>query len=168
MMLGKIQMNEDKKRRLLRILYITFSLSLIIVWGQSTISKADSKTESDTFVELVRRIRNIKPESFDDVTYSSISTLVRKVAHVIEYSVLMLQLMWIFLLRGKNRKTDYINCIFIGMLIALTDETIQIFANRGSLVSDVWIDMAGIVIGIGAARLVRAIKMKKHKPAQEQ
>lgn len=35
------------------------------------------------------------------------------------------------------------------MLTALTDETIQLFYDgRGSLVTDVWIDFSGVVMGM--------------------
>jgi VanZ family protein len=47
------------------------------------------------------------------------------------------------------------------MLIALIDETIQIFSNRGSEIGDIWIDMAGNALGIAAAFIIGTIVIKK-------
>lgn len=65
--------------------------------------------------------------------------------------------MWNFLLllglqydkNGKNLQCgrNLLDFPLIGMLCAVTDETIQIFSGRGSLVSDVWIDTAGFSTG---------------------
>ena len=38
-------------------------------------------------------------------------------------------------------------CDIVSLHCAVTDETIQIFSGRGSLVSDVWIDTAGFSTG---------------------
>ena len=35
------------------------------------------------------------------------------------------------------------------------DENLQIFTGRGTLVSDIWIDLIGVVIGIGKEILER-------------
>ena len=50
---------------------------------------------------------------------------------------------------GKNFQCgrNFLDFSLIGMLCAVTDETIQIFSGRGSLVSDVWIDTAGFSTG---------------------
>ena len=50
---------------------------------------------------------------------------------------------------GKNLQCgrNLLDFPLIGMLCAVTDETIQIFSGRGSLVSDVWIDTAGFSTG---------------------
>ena len=50
---------------------------------------------------------------------------------------------------GKNLQhgRNLLDFPLIGMLCAVTDETIQIFSGRGSLVSDVWIDTAGFSTG---------------------
>ena len=51
------------------------------------------------------------------------------------------------------------------MMISFVDETIQLFSNRGSLVSDIWIDIAGSVLGMIMAYvleiIILAVKKKK-------
>lgn len=72
--------------------------------------------------------------------------LVRKIAHVFEYFVLAFV---VFLYWKKPVKTFY-----GGFTLAFLDETLQIFTGRGTLVSDIWIDLIGVVIGIGLGRMI--------------
>lgn len=154
-------MNTAKK--LLIFLYITFTLSMIFVWGQSCINRQDSRNSSDMVVEMIKPIDELEPgyRSENGWTYDELSTYVRKAAHVIEYAGLSFQLMCIFLLKKKRKLTWYVNCSFIIMLVALIDETIQIFSNRGSEISDIWIDMAGNALGIAVAFIIGTIVIKK-------
>jgi len=153
----------DKKVKFLRFLYVTITLSLILVWGQSCIGKEQSAVSSDIVVEMIKPIDELEPgyRSSEGWTYVELSTYVRKMAHVIEYALVGFQLMCILLLKGKNRVTDYINCVFAGMFIGLIDETIQIFSGRGSEIGDIWIDLAGVSLGIGTAFLGRIIVARR-------
>lgn len=71
---------------------------------------------------------------------------VRKTAHVFEYFVLTLV---VFLYWKKTVKTFY-----AGFTLAFLDETLQIFTGRGTLVSDIWIDLIGVVIDIGLGKAI--------------
>lgn len=161
------KMNTAKK--LLVLLYITFTLSMIFVWGQSCISKEDSRVSSDAVVEMIKPIDELEPgyRSENGWTYDELSTYVRKFAHIIEYAAVGFQLMCIFLLKGRRKLVWYINCAFIIMLIALIDETIQIFSNRGSEIGDIWIDLAGSALGIGAAFVIGFIVKKRVAKKQQ-
>ncbi len=79
-----------------------------------------------------------------------INLIIRKNAHAFEYCVLAVVVSnFLFLLgmRGKNALTSI---MFICLLYAVTDEFHQMFVlGRTSLVSDVLIDFAGSLIGIG-------------------
>ena len=71
--------------------------------------------------------------------------LLRKAAHFSEYGLLGVEFSLLLGLQhdknGKNLQYGR------NLLCAVTDETIQIFSGRGSLVSDVWIDTAGFSTG---------------------
>jgi VanZ family protein len=70
----------------------------------------------------------------------------RKVAHAAEYAVLGAILS---LVHRKNLKVSLAKVALCGLLIALIDETIQIFsAGRSSEIRDVWIDFGGVVAGM--------------------
>ena len=153
----------DRKKKVLIFFYITFTISLALVWGQSCFSREDSRVSSDIVVEMIKPIDQLETgyRSENGWTYTELSTYVRKFAHVIEYAALSFQLMCIFLLKGKRKLVWYINCTFMIMLIALIDETIQIFSNRGSEIGDIWIDLAGNALGLLAAFIIGTIVIKK-------
>lgn len=79
--------------------------------------------------------------------------LLRKAAHFSEYGLLGVEFSLLLGLQhdknGKNLQCgrNLLDFPLIGMLCAVTDETIQIFSGRGSLVPDVWIDTAGFSTG---------------------
>lgn len=148
------------KKRILTILYITLALSLIAVWGQSCLSKEASTVNSDMVVgiiseEPVEEMKNGSAEEF--LHYDRMAAVVRKIAHVIEYAVVGFQIMCILYLWGRMSIKDHVVCLYAGLTIALIDESIQILSKRGPLVSDLWIDLGGIILGAGAAFLVKTI-----------
>lgn len=67
--------------------------------------------------------------------------LIRKLAHFAEFFVLGTELC---LLCSLYKKT-MVWGLFTGLCIALADETIQIFYERGSQVQDVWLDFSAVV-----------------------
>ena len=51
-------------------------------------------------------------------------------------------------------KDRYFRCsvvVIVGLLIPVIDETLQIFSDRGSALTDVWIDVCGYVVGVALA-----------------
>ena len=156
-----------KNNKLLKILYVTLTISLVLVWGQSCISKTESRETSDIVVEWITPIDELDPGYSSETgwTYVELSTLVRKLAHVAEYSAVGFQVMAILLLKKKKSIYMFFNAFFLCMMISFVDETIQLFSNRGSLVSDIWIDIAGSVLGMIMAYvleiIILAVKKKK-------
>lgn len=91
--------------------------------------------------------------------------IVRKLAHFCEYMLegFFLVLMTRVLAGRRRRLLPYLSWpALVGVLTALTDETIQLFfQGRGSRVTDVWIDfggvVAGILVGLVCLALLRAL-----------
>lgn len=78
--------------------------------------------------------------------------LVRKLAHFFEFSVLGIEMSALSFLHHSPRRSLYFSItlpLFCGLIAALTDETIQIISARGSQVQDVWLDFAGVCVGVG-------------------
>lgn len=74
--------------------------------------------------------------------------MIRKTAHFAEYAVLGL-LLWNGLRswRMPPRLTAVVQA-WLGMLVPLTDETLQLFTDgRSGQISDVWLDIAGVFFG---------------------
>ncbi len=90
-------------------------------------------------------------------------TLVRKLAHMVEFGALGGELSLLFFL--LYRRVRVVEPLSLSLLVALTDETIQVYTDRGPQVTDVWIDFAGAVLGLLAAfllvMLVGYIRRKK-------
>ena len=84
--------------------------------------------------------------------------IVRKMAHFCEYMLEGFLLM--LCMRVYTRR--YVRHLSVpllgGVLTALTDETIQLFSpGRSSQVTDVWLDSAGVLVGILAALVFMAL-----------
>lgn len=71
--------------------------------------------------------------------------LIRKTAHFTEYAGLSFLITTDFKLFCYDMRKCWDKVLFSGMLVAVIDETIQLFPQgRSSMVTDVWIDFAGV------------------------
>lgn len=54
------------------------------------------------------------------------------------------------------------NCMALGLMAATIDESIQIFAGRGAMVQDIFLDMSGFLLagGIALGILIIARRMR--------
>ena len=91
--------------------------------------------------------------------------IVRKLAHFSEYALAGL-LGGVCILPGKKvRFLWLVVALAAGLLVALCDETIQLFVpGRSGQVLDVWIDFAGYAVGICTWLITRWIWCKMHPP----
>lgn len=72
---------------------------------------------------------------------------IRKFAHFAEYFILGLLLTKLYFYKEKTLQR-LLNTVFICFSVAFSDETIQLFSNRQSKISDVWLDLFGCAVGI--------------------
>ena len=147
-----------KKNTLLIILII---LCVAFIWGNSFLTKDQSH-------QISLAVRNFfaKIFSFDtalDAEFTSEEHILRKLAHITEFLVLGLLFM---LLNNKNTGINIIIIMFSGFLISTLDETIQLFSHRGSLVSDIWIDSFGFLIGIILGYIINSFVLKRKRKAE--
>ncbi|MGL6009792.1 MAG: VanZ family protein [Culicoidibacterales bacterium] len=147
---------------------------LVVAWSAFIFSRslqtgAESGSLSGEFVKI---IIELFPQITSNFSIDQLQFFIRKLAHVSEYAILGFFL-WVFWLHMKKSavlkltrqkyqvKTKTVcytlgECrtiastaltvsLFSGIIIALTDETIQTFIpNRAGLVIDVWIDFSGL------------------------
>ena len=98
----------------------------------------------------------------------TLTLLVRKAAHVIEYAalgcVVMLLTLWI---RDDFGKRGYGVACFAVLAIAVVDEHIQSFSDRTSSTGDILLDFGGALIGFAVAGLIvyvhHCVKRKREK-----
>ena len=135
-------MMSNKTVRIIAIVLLI--LTLAFIWGHSMRSHDDSKAESRAILEW---IAGMLSKLGIDIDTSNDHPL-RKLAHFAEFSVLGVSLALIMLTGSGYSRQRSLNCVFVGMAVALIDETIQIFSGRGSLVSDTWLDLSGALAGM--------------------
>lgn len=121
---------------------ISFVLALLFIWIQSSLPPHISSAESGFVMRLVQPLLELIVGK-GNVTQH----LVRKLAHFTEFAVL--GFISVFFYYSEDRK--WYKKLFISiitcLLIAVIDETIQIFTNRGPAILDVWIDTSGATFG---------------------
>lgn len=135
------------KKRLTIFLTILIILTLTFIFQNSMESVAQSEEKSTAVMEKVCFLLE-RVVGKGNVT----DHLVRKLAHFFEFSVLGIEMSALSFLHHSPRRSLYFSItlpLFCGLIAALTDETIQIISARGSQVQDVWLDFAGVCVGVG-------------------
>lgn len=118
---------------------VFFFLTLVFIWGNSIMPSDISSEESGTVYSSLKPV-------FDAVFGAGTITeeITRKIAHGTEFFVLGLELTLIFALYKNYNFKNWAFILSEGIFIALIDETIQKFTERGSSIIDVWIDAGGV------------------------
>ena len=111
--------------------------TLAFIFIQSMLTPEVSKAESDAVGEIVEEI--IPP---DTPPGEYVQKNLRKIGHFVEFAILGTEISIFVLLFARKIRHGLFAVIF-SPLVALCDETIQIFSDRGPSVTDVWIDTAG-------------------------
>ena len=111
--------------------------------------------------------RNLAIKLVTEKTFKrSVLACIAKIFHMLEYSAFSFCLTSSVLLLGDGLKNRFERILLCGMTLAMADELIQsLFSGRGSKLTDVLVDTAGIMIGyaltIGIGLLLKKIKKKK-------
>ena len=125
------------------VLLVIILLTIGFIWSNSLQSIPESQAESQSVLEIIEPIL----EAFvgeGNVT----ENLVRKLAHFAEFALLGVELVLLLAATHKISLQNVINCMFASLLVAVIDETIQVYSQRGSQVTDVILDFTGALIGI--------------------
>lgn len=142
------RMTQKKKTAVLRT--VVFLLWAAYIWGNSLLPGPVSQANSDAvevwLVDLGGLLSRLSPEH--------LTTFVRKGAHILEYAVL-----GVLGFRAVSAWIDYgkryarrLLPILSSVGVACADELIQTFVpGRAGMVSDVFVDGVGIVLGTALA-----------------
>lgn len=154
----------NRERTLNIVLIVLIVATIVFIWSNSLQSVPESQAKS------LGVLAQIKPFLGTFVGQDNVTdTLVRKLAHFIEYGALGCVLALLLVLHKRVRRQAIINCTFAAMTVALTDETIQIFSGRGSQVQDVWLDFVGSCMGILFELIITGlIKVVFHRKDERQ
>lgn len=139
----------NRKRIGTVLLLLAILAALAFIWGNSLESAVESSLKSGRVRELIEPLLELLVGQ-GNVT----DRMVRKLAHLTEFAVLGALLLLLTAAAFRVRLQSVLNCQFFLLLAALTDETIQLFTDRGSQVRDVWLDFAGGTAGLLAMLLL--------------
>lgn len=136
------------------LVFAAVALVLCFIWGNSMLPGAESgEISGGLLLWLKARFPFL---------WAMPELLLRKLGHFSEFTALGFFLCWLFRLNGQEGLHRLTVPLFFGMLAANIDETIQVFRpDRGPSVIDVWIDVAGVCVGIGLFLLAFRIHRKR-------
>ncbi len=141
-----------------KALTILLILLVLFIWGNSCLPKQTSSAESGWVTELLRPI-------FEAVFGEGAVTehFVRKLAHFTEYAALGCVSVRLLLCLPIGTAWCVAYSAMGSLIVALLDETIQIFSGRGPMIQDVWLDFGGAVCGGGIILLTWCLTSDKKR-----
>lgn len=142
---------KAKKQKLLISLIV---LTLCFIWGNSLMPASISSMFSGWARDAINGFLG----DFGSNGGLSGDGVLRKVAHASEFALLGIELMGLRTIL-KNRLTT---TFFFGLVVAVIDETIQLFSQgRSSQIKDVWIDFGGFTVGVLIIGIIIRILKKR-------
>ena len=126
--------------------------NVAFIWGNSMLPAETSAALSSAVKKLLLLL--LPTGDGPDVQGTG---LLRKIAHVLEFTSLGILWCW-YLLMGKRKPAL---AYLPGVCTACIDETIQCFVpGRGPRVTDIMIDLGGFSLGLGIILLIQILKSK--------
>ena len=144
-----------------KILLCLFLLILVFIWGQSCLPVSLSREESSRVLAFLRPFLELI-FGRETVTHH----LVRKLAHFTEFFALGAEFSFLIINEKKVSIAGVSLILLAGLVSALSDETVQLFFERGSSVMDVWLDFGGYCTAVALILLIffAVIRFKKDRP----
>lgn len=126
------------------LLGLLILLTLTFIWGNSLLSRTESQDLSrGLLAEICEALESVGVHLDPKNDH-----WLRKLAHIIEFGLLGTEFCLLLWLNRRQSVQGFINCAFAGLIVAVTDESLQLFSNRGSQVQDVLLDFAGFLTGL--------------------
>ena len=140
----------------MRFSLIISILIALFIWTNSLLPADVSSAQSGFIVGIADDILSFVGIHLD---INTLHLIIRKFAHFFEFFVLGISLS-IYMI--KEKKKIY-HVIWIGLVIAIIDEIIQLFSDgRASSLFDVGIDTLGIIFGIFLVMFYSKITHQNH------
>ncbi len=144
-----------------KIIIVLILVVMFFVFGSSLNDYESSHQISNSIAEAIRPM-------LEDLLGSEqleLEALVRKMAHVVEFSVLgFLVAILLYRLKIKYHQSFGGLSLLVMLLVAVLDEYIQSFFGRSSKVADILLDFFGALLGFSLAFLImKATKYFRRK-----
>ena len=134
------------------VLSLLVAVNLFIIWSNSLLPADASSAKSGFLTSIIMRLLP------SGVEFSAVEHIVRKCAHFCEFALLgalSLSLTYSVSAFELKKTWSYTAVPVLGCLFAAsTDETIQIFVDRGNSVADVALDFSGSITAMALVYLV--------------
>lgn len=142
------------------------ALWLAYVFTNSLRSRAESARQSAFAEEFLRRL--LRRLHFSGNVGRVAEITVRKSAHVIEFFVLYTFSALFFGTLFEKKRTAFTVAAALSLVAASADELLQLYSGRGASVRDVFIDSAGVALGVLACLIFSKLqKRRKNSRASE-
>ena len=146
------------KKRWIAVVSVLLVLTLAFIWRNSMESIPESQAKSLDLVAILKPI--LEPIIGEGKVTDH---FVRKTAHFCEFALLGAELRLLFLLLGFGTVQGHMNTLFAALAAGVTDETIQYFYGRGSMVLDVVLDFCGAFFGALVLLLIALVVRHRKK-----
>ena len=138
------------KNKRLVLAWTLLILWMLFIFIMSSFNGVMSSNQSGSIAVLIYNL-------FDISDTEKVSFIVRKCAHVSEFFIL--GILVINLISKYNVKYSYLISFIVCVLYASSDEFHQLFVpGRSGQVTDIFIDMIGVVLGLSIYCLIKYFK----------
>lgn len=138
------------KKKEIIISWLLLVIWMIFIFIMSSFNGNISSNQSGSIADLIYNLFNISDTE-------KVSLIVRKCAHVSEFFIL--GILVINLISKYNVKYSYLISFIVCVLYASSDEFHQLFVpGRSGQVTDIFIDMIGVVLGLSIFCLIKYFK----------
>lgn len=158
-------MKNNIKINILRMILIVLLIGTFgLIFGFSSQDGKESSGVSRKVTETITKgIKSIqeKPKDEKEKIISRIEHIIRKIAHFSIYTAVGFLLIGLLSTYKLKNKWRIIITVIIGVLYAVSDEFHQSFSpGRTPMVTDVYIDTLGIILGILILLLIKEVYNK--------
>lgn len=152
---------KDKKLFKKYVFIAVIAVTILFIWSNSLKNSSSSMNSSNSIKSLILSIFEYFGFDIKDTFFIH---FIRKFGHFAEYFILGFELIIFRNAYYKDNKTALLNCFYIGAFSAFLDETIQLIPSlgRSAQVTDVWIDISGVLLAFLIIIFIRFLSNKIH------
>lgn len=142
---------------------VSLVLYILFIFGNSMQTADTSSGQSSAVLTLM--VESLSALGVDNIGITE--HIIRKMAHFTEYTLLGMLIYKNVRIQFSARNERVLYTCLLGFAVPFMDETIQLFVEgRSGQISDVWLDMSGVVFGVCIMLAVIAFIGRKRGKSQ--
>lgn len=149
-----------------QVLFLVLSLlCALFIFSNSMVAEQKMSTRESGILKAVENVINHYTTHSVHLDTKTAHTRLAKLAHLGEFAVFSALFTTAVFAFRKETRPHFLKILFVGVFCAVTDEHLQLVTDgRSSRVSDVMIDLCGVLIGYAiASGLLWLIRKRKEK-----